>query len=88
MGRLAFGAPTRYIQLDPSKCYLKDWDSGIEEGCNTYSNRMHNLCFDNCHSHVAQCLNNMGYGKFKMVLNLRGNSYVLVTLHFREDDEL
>mmetsp|Transcript_9066 Transcript_9066/g.13506 ORF Transcript_9066/g.13506 Transcript_9066/m.13506 type:complete len:190 (+) Transcript_9066:163-732(+) len=63
VGRLAFGAPTRYIQLDPAKCYLKDWDGGVEEGCSIYSGRMHNLCCDNCHSHVAQCLNSMGYGK-------------------------
>ena len=55
------GDPTRYIQLDPSKCRDVDWDAAIAQGCECYSKRMHNLCFDNCHSHVAKCLNVMGY---------------------------
>ena len=59
---MAFGEPTRYIQLDPRKCVDMDWDAGVNAGCNTYSRRMHNICCDNCHSHVANCLNSMGYG--------------------------
>ena len=59
---MAFGPPTRYIQLDPSLCRDADWDSGVEQGCEVYSQRMHHICCDNCHSHVAKCLNNMGYG--------------------------
>ena len=55
------GAPTRYIQLDPSKCRDTDWDNSIADGCDCYSRRMHNICCDNCHSHVAKCLNVMGY---------------------------
>jgi transmembrane protein 222 len=62
---MAFGAPTRYLQLSPSQCDGLDWDSSVEEGCSVYSQRMHNLCFDNCHSHVARCLNAMGYRKYK-----------------------
>jgi transmembrane protein 222 len=27
-----------------------------------YSRRMHNICCDNCHSHVAKCLSLMNYG--------------------------
>jgi hypothetical protein len=65
VGRMAFGAPTRYIQLDPSKCYFKNWDSCVDQGSEIYKGRMHNICCDNCHSHVAQCLNLMGYGKNK-----------------------
>lgn len=63
VGKLTFGAPTRYVQLDPSKCYFKEWNYGVEQGCELYSQRMHNICCDNCHSHVAQCLNTMGYEK-------------------------
>lgn len=59
---MAFGEPTRYIQLDPQKCRDMDWDRGVREGCNMYSRRMHNICCDNCHSHVAATLNFMGYG--------------------------
>ena len=25
---------------------------------------MHNICCDNCHSHVAQCLNGMNYRRY------------------------
>ena len=57
----AAGAPTRYIQLDPLKCRDADWDSAIAQGCDVYSQRMHNICCDNCHSHVVKCLNVMGY---------------------------
>ena len=62
---MAFGSPTRYLQLNPTECNDLDFDSGVDEGCAVYSQRMHNLCFDNCHSHVARCLNSMGYRKFK-----------------------
>lgn len=63
VGKLAFGAPTRYLPLDPAFCTKKDWDSAVREGCDIYRERMHNLFCDNCHSHVAKCLNLMGYGK-------------------------
>jgi transmembrane protein 222 len=35
------------------------WDAAIEEANNTYRERMHNICCDNCHSHVACALNRM-----------------------------
>jgi hypothetical protein len=81
----AFGAPTRYLILDPKHCsspQLADtnssstpsssslsptnvWDRGIEDGDEMYRHRMHNLCCDNCHSHVSACLNAMGYGGWR-----------------------
>lgn len=69
---MAFGAPTRYIKLDPLHCTQRRWDEGVEEGNAIYSRRMHNIFCDNCHSHVAQCLNLMGY-KNK-------NTYTMVTI--------
>jgi hypothetical protein len=63
VGKLAFSAPTRYLQLDPAFCSAQTWDEGIANGNEVYKQRMHNICCDNCHSHVAMCLNNMGYGK-------------------------
>ena len=28
---MAFGNPTRYIQLDPEECSNLSWDEGVEE---------------------------------------------------------
>lgn len=81
---MAFGSPTRYLQLDPNLVPDNDaecgsgsvggnsgdssavgcanaWDRAVERGNEVYAKRMHNLCFDNCHSHVAHCLNVMHY---------------------------
>lgn len=38
------------------------WDAGVAEASEIYKTRMHNLCCDNCHSHVATALNLMQYG--------------------------
>lgn len=62
----AFGSPTRYMVFAPDQCHASAWDEGVDSGCNEYSKRMHNLCCDNCHSHVARCLNDM---KYKNVTN-------------------
>ena len=45
------------------------WDSMIQEANEVYRGRMHNICCDNCHSHVAHALNKMQwYGvKWDMV---------------------
>lgn len=59
---MAFGEPTRYYQLDLAKCKDLDWDVSVQRGCDLYAKRMHNILCDNCHSHVAKCLNNMAYG--------------------------
>lgn len=63
----AFGAPTRYLILDPAKCRGLPWNAGVEEGCDVYRGRMHNICCDNCHSHVATCLNHMEYGEVALI---------------------
>ena len=64
-GNMAFGAPTRYIPLDPTLCKLLSWNEGVAEANTVYSKRMHNIFCDNCHSHVANALNHMGYGSLK-----------------------
>ena len=73
---MAFGPPTRYIQLDPLLCEDMDWDLAVEQGCDIYAHRMHNICCDNCHSHVAQCLNLMGYNKKNFYV--KGGKYNMV----------
>ena len=35
------------------------WDAMIQEANEVYRGRMHNICCDNCHSHVAYALNKM-----------------------------
>ncbi|GLE06875.1 hypothetical protein PINS_up016544 [Pythium insidiosum] len=58
---LAFGAPTRYLQCRVPRERVEKWDEGVRRGCAIYETRMHNLCCDNCHSHVATCLDLMQY---------------------------
>lgn len=58
---MAFGTPTRYIQLDPTLARAMSWNDGVREANKVYSKRMHNICCDNCHSHVANALNAMEY---------------------------
>lgn len=64
---MAFGKPTRYLTLDPNRVGRKEkpaiqtWDEGVDRGNDVYCKRMHNICCDNCHSHVARSLNEMKY---------------------------
>eukprot|EP00542_Grammatophora_oceanica_P000618 CAMPEP_0194063176 /NCGR_PEP_ID=MMETSP0009_2-20130614/79658_1 /TAXON_ID=210454 /ORGANISM="Grammatophora oceanica, Strain CCMP 410" /LENGTH=133 /DNA_ID=CAMNT_0038715197 /DNA_START=34 /DNA_END=432 /DNA_ORIENTATION=+ len=58
-GRMAFGSPTRALRLDVSDLPDERWDEAIEEANQVYRGRMHNICCDNCHSHVANALNRM-----------------------------
>lgn len=53
----AFGAVTRYVQFDVQD--RGEWDRGIQQADAIYRRRMHNLCCDNCHSHVAVALDGM-----------------------------
>ncbi|NXU46330.1 TM222 protein, partial [Drymodes brunneopygia] len=59
-----FSHPCRYWKLDPSKVYATGanaWDTAVHDASEEYKHRMHNLCCDNCHSHVALALNLMRY---------------------------
>ncbi|XP_046851597.1 transmembrane protein 222-like [Xenia sp. Carnegie-2017] len=60
---MAFGKPTKYWQLNPTlvKNSNVTWDSAVSDASEVYKHRMHNLCCDNCHSHVAMALNIMNY---------------------------
>ncbi|XP_064610518.1 transmembrane protein 222-like [Liolophura sinensis] len=60
---MAFGRPTKYWQLDMSqvKGGKDSWDRAVADASEEYKHRMHNLCCDNCHSHVAMALNLMHY---------------------------
>ena len=60
---MAFGSPTKYWELDPSLAEggSPAYDRAVAEASEIYKGRMHNLCCDNCHSHVARALNIMRY---------------------------
>ena len=58
---MGFGNPTMYWQLNPTKAEASSWDSAVRQASDEYSQRMHNLFCDNCHSHVACSLNLMRY---------------------------
>jgi transmembrane protein 222 len=74
---MAFSKPTRYLVLDPNdipkeklspikpggpaRAPREVWDEAIDAGAEVYCRRMHNICCDNCHSHVARCLNIMAF---------------------------
>ena len=52
---LAFGETHKYVPLrieDPLK-----YDQSVAKADKIYEKRMHNICCDNCHSHVAKALN-------------------------------
>ncbi|XP_066249733.1 transmembrane protein 222 [Euwallacea similis] len=80
---MAFGRPTKYWRLDPNIAQggIHGWDCAIAEASEIYKSRMHNLCCDNCHSHVATALSLMQYGgsvNWNMV-----KLAVLITWHAR-----
>ena len=62
-GAMAFGKPTRYLQMDPSLAAggASGWDRGVAEASEIYRHRIHNLFYDNCHSHTATALDHMQY---------------------------
>ena len=59
--KFTFGAATKYLQLDPTKCKEMGWDEAIRAANQVYCKRMHNICLDNCHHHCAEALNKMAY---------------------------
>mmetsp|Transcript_9378 Transcript_9378/g.26780 ORF Transcript_9378/g.26780 Transcript_9378/m.26780 type:complete len:174 (-) Transcript_9378:90-611(-) len=72
--RMAFGPVTRYLKVDVSDLPggVQRWDEAIREANQVYSQRIHNIFCDNCHSHVANALNRIplsafGISKWDMV---------------------
>lgn len=58
---MAFGRPTRYLILDTNHVSAMEYDESISKASVEYGTRMHNLCWDNCHSHVGMALSLMKY---------------------------
>jgi transmembrane protein 222 len=60
---MGFGWPTRYLELklDYVEGGAETWDDAVEKASTEYCKRMHNLFWDNCHSHVGMALTLMRY---------------------------
>ena len=63
---MAFGNPTKYVPLGPVS---PAWDEHVEAGDKRFRKEVHDLCRNNCHSHVAYVLNQSRYkgGGWNMV---------------------
>ena len=57
----AFGETHKYVKLDLEGVTLAQFDEAIRQADVVYRERMHNICCDNCHSHVARVLNILKY---------------------------
>ena len=57
----AFGETHKYVQLEIAAGSVSKFNEDIQRANRTYRKRMHNICCDNCHSHVARALNNHRY---------------------------
>ena len=57
--RMAFGRPTRFWPIPHDDISDVVWDAAVNDAATEYRKRMHNICCDNCHSHVAMALNLM-----------------------------
>ena len=55
----AFGKATKYVMLHVED--VARYNQCLEKADKTYRKREHNLCCDNCHSHVAKALSNYEY---------------------------
>jgi hypothetical protein len=57
----AFGSTLKYVKLNVTADQYTKFNESIQSADKTYRKRNHNICCDNCHSHVAKALNNFNY---------------------------
>lgn len=74
-----FGRPTKILKLDPSKAKARDWNDAILVSANRFCGRKHNIITNNCHSHVADTLNEMKYDGKNNYTQL--DVFLMMTLH-------
>ncbi|XP_055372690.1 transmembrane protein 222 [Condylostylus longicornis] len=60
---MGFGRPTRFLILNPDNVTggREEWDESVSKASVIYGTKMHNLLWDNCHSHVGMSLSMMQY---------------------------
>ncbi|XP_046995511.1 transmembrane protein 222 [Schistocerca americana] len=81
---MAFGKPTKYWRLRPELAAggTSGWDRAVIDASEEYKSRMHNLCCDNCHSHVAMALNLMKYDGSEKWNMVKLAFYILFKGHY------
>ena len=57
----AFGDTHKYVPLQIEEADIPRFHEALKKANQTYCKRMHNICCDNCHSHVANALNHFKY---------------------------
>lgn len=62
----------------PSLADDDKWDAAIGRADDEFSKRMHNLCSNNCHHHVAFALQEMGHSSMTMLA-----AWWFITVHGR-----
>lgn len=62
------------MQLKVDAKQAAQWDEALKQANKCYRKRCHNLCCDNCHSHVAMTLRNFAYNG--------SNSHNMLTVWF------
>jgi len=72
--KMGFGSVTRYYPVkskdiksksSSAEETYKQWDAAVEDSSDNYDKMMHDLFCNNCHSHVAQALNDVEFQGFK-----------------------
>lgn len=58
---MAFSEPHKYIQMNPNETEQANWDRAIQRADHKFTYLEHNLFTNNCHSHVAEALNELNY---------------------------
>lgn len=68
--QLGFGRATKYVPVEVSEFRSvsddpqQDWDDAVEAASSRFEGIIHTLCYNNCHSHVADALNRVHYRGF------------------------
>ena len=57
----SFGETHKYVTLNLDGITPEQFNEAVKKADAVYGRRMHNICCDNCHSHVAMVLNNLNY---------------------------
>ena len=56
VGSFLFGAPTRYLQLQPEKAHDGGWDESLARSAALYQTLNYNLWASNCHQALCPTL--------------------------------
>jgi len=57
----AFGDPHKYVMLDSEGIDPNTWDECVDKADRKFRGQTHNIFTNNCHSHVAEVLNQVKY---------------------------